>query len=285
LKRANSLAELSHGLSYDVVATMKECFTQMDSNGDGELSKAELAQVMRSLGIKHSDQEIDSLFNDLDADKSNSISFQEFLGGLRWSSRSNNIGDKNKMSKFLRGIDPKQIEEMKLVFTELDTNGDGSITADELFIMMQKLKLDASPEEFAELFHSLDLNADGKIELEEFLSGMRWLSKGLTISSKLEQPSHVGKNAGALSEDKKKILSLQERNDVLMNYLKDIINRGMTIAEDNYKNKEYAVTKAVLDTLDWDTLEGMELFVGTLTTPKQKDHQTKMRTRLKKAHE
>jgi len=173
---------------------------------------------------------------------------------------------------------------MKLIFAELDANGDGCITADELYTMMQKLKLDTSPEEFAELFRSLDLNADGKIELDEFLSGMRWLSKGLSISSTLEQPKNSA-NTGALSEDKNKIKSLQERNDVLMNYLKDIISRGMTIAEDNYRNKEYAVTKAVLDTLDWDTLEGMEMFVGTLTTPKQKDHQTKMSRRIKKSHE
>jgi len=111
LKRANSLVELSNGLSYEVVATMKECFNQMDANKDGELSKTELAQVMRSLGIRHSDKEIDCLFNDLDIDKSNSISFQEFLGGLHWSSRSNSIADKNKMSNFLRGIDPKQIKK------------------------------------------------------------------------------------------------------------------------------------------------------------------------------
>jgi len=67
-----------------------------------------------------------------------------------------------------------------------------------------------------------------------------------------------------------------------MNYLKDIVSRGMTIAEENYRNKEYTVSKAVLDTLDCDTLEGLELFIGNITTTKQKEHQKKMNRRLKK---
>jgi len=180
---------------------------------------------------------------------------------------------------FFKGIDPQQLEEVKQVFHDLDTDGDGHITQNELHTMMTKLGLEPSPDDFDNLFHSLDLNGDGKIELEEFLSALKWLRKGFIISSKLEQPAKKG--SGSLTDDKRTIQTLQEKNTILMNYLKDIINRGMNIAEENYKNKEYAVTKGVLDTLDWDTLEGMELFIGNLSTEKQKDHQKKMSRRLK----
>jgi len=284
LQRANTLSELSDGLSYEVISSMKECFQQMDSNGDGELSKSELAQVMKSLGIKHTDTELNTLFTELDTDKSNTISFTEFLSGLRWSSRSSNMiakfSEKSQVTKFLKNVHPQQLEELKMIFKEVDKDGNGVITEDELYTMMKKMGINSTPDEFANLFQSLDLNGDGKIDLEEFLSGIRWLKKGIGISSKLAQ-SKKKDVSSTLSEDKRAIKNLQERNDILVNYLRDIVSRGMKIAADNYRNKDYEVTKAVLETLDWDTLQGMELFAGTVTTPKQREHYAKMNRRLK----
>jgi len=207
IKKTKSISELSDDLSYEGVTAMKECFNLMDTNGDGELSQSELAQVMQSLGIHHSKEEIAVLFHELDTDKSNSISFQEFLGGLRWSSRSNKMTEKSKMSEFFQGIDPTQLDLVKQVFQDLDTDGDGYITRAELYSMMTQLKLDPSAEDFDNLFNSLDLNGDGKIELEEFMSAVGWLRKGLVISSKLS----TRKVASGLSEDKRTIQSLQEK--------------------------------------------------------------------------
>ena len=54
----------------------------------------------------------------------------------------------------------------------------------------------------------------------------------------------------------------------------------MAIAEDHYRKKEYEEAKVALDTLDLDTIIAMEVFVGALTTDKQKDHYKKMSRRL-----
>jgi len=42
------------------------------------------------------------------------------------------------------------------------------------------------------------------------------------------------------------------------------------------------VTSAVLKTFEMDTLTEMEVFIGTLTTEKQRDHAVKMSRRLNK---
>lgn len=86
---------------------------------------------------------------------------------------------------------------------------------------------------------------------------------------------------------------LKERSNILQNCLKEIVTRsvkrahnnlicrrGMRLAEENYRKKEYEQAKIALDTLDLDTLIAMEVFVGSLTTDKQRDHYKKMKRRL-----
>lgn len=54
----------------------------------------------------------------------------------------------------------------------------------------------------------------------------------------------------------------------------------MLLAEKHYKAKEYKEAALVLVSLDIGTLIDMETFLGPLTTPKQKEHYTKMARRL-----
>eukprot|EP01123_Difflugia_compressa_P003673 TRINITY_DN1491_c1_g3_i1.p1 TRINITY_DN1491_c1_g3~~TRINITY_DN1491_c1_g3_i1.p1 ORF type:complete len:212 (-),score=56.91 TRINITY_DN1491_c1_g3_i1:72-707(-) len=190
------------------------------------------------------------------------------------TSRSNNVQDKAKMLKFLNGIEPSQIEDMKSIFQALDIDQNGVITQNELVTGMKKAHVNATEEDVKNLFESLDLNEDGKIDFEEFISGMRWLNKGLNISTKLA-PSPQ------LSDDKKKIKKLQIKNDFLVKYLRDVIQRGIIEASKNYKKEDYDVAQAVLDTIDWDLLTVVEDVVGRpLTTPKQTQHQKIMRKGL-----
>jgi len=279
VKKTNSLSEFSQELSYDVVAAMKECFQQMDTNGDGELSKVELGQVMRSLGINHTEAEINILFKELDTDKSNTISFKEFLGGLRWISRSSQIKEKSTVSQFVHNIDQLQLETMTQIFHELDTDKSGCLSEIELSAMIHKLGINGTEEDISNLFKSLDLNADGKIELQEFLSGMKWLKKGINISSKIEQPKT---KQVTISQDKQTINDLQEKNTILTNYLKAVIERSLKTASNHCRTNDNAVAKEVVDILDWDTLSGLELFVGTLTNEKQKELHSKIAKRVNK---
>jgi hypothetical protein len=54
----------------------------------------------------------------------------------------------------------------------------------------------------------------------------------------------------------------------------------MTIAEEHYRKKEYEEAKIALDVIDMETIVAMEVFVGNLTTEKQREHHRKMKRRL-----
>ncbi len=54
----------------------------------------------------------------------------------------------------------------------------------------------------------------------------------------------------------------------------------MNVAEEHYRKKEYDQAKIALDVIDLDTILAMEVFVGNITTEKQRDHHKKMKRRL-----
>lgn len=55
-----------------------ETFGVFDADGDRAISPAELAEVMRSLGQRPTKQELQALIEEVDLDRSGSISFDEF---------------------------------------------------------------------------------------------------------------------------------------------------------------------------------------------------------------
>ncbi|ETV98042.1 hypothetical protein H310_09336 [Aphanomyces invadans] len=59
--------------------SVRAAFDRMDTNGNGTLDKAEVAQALSALGQANADDEAAKWFDQVDADGSNSLSFSEFL--------------------------------------------------------------------------------------------------------------------------------------------------------------------------------------------------------------
>lgn len=57
---------------------LKEAFKVFDADGNGKISKSEMKELMKKLGQKLSDEEIEAMMNEVDSDKSGEIDFQEF---------------------------------------------------------------------------------------------------------------------------------------------------------------------------------------------------------------
>lgn len=68
LTKKGSIADFASSLTAKDVKLMKELFSMCDADGDGELKRKELAQVMTDLGITHTEEDLDTLFRQLDAD-------------------------------------------------------------------------------------------------------------------------------------------------------------------------------------------------------------------------
>ncbi|CAM9220220.1 unnamed protein product [Scytosiphon promiscuus] len=67
------------GMETDYEKEINGAFEFFDKNSDGEIDRQEMAEIMRGLGDKLSDSEIDLLINAADKNKDGTISMKEFV--------------------------------------------------------------------------------------------------------------------------------------------------------------------------------------------------------------
>ena len=86
----------------------------MDDNKNKKLSQQEFRNGLADYGVRMNPVEVSELFNFFDKDRSGSISFDEFLVGLR------------------RPMSKRRVDLIKIAFGRLDKNGDGSVTVEDI---------------------------------------------------------------------------------------------------------------------------------------------------------
>lgn len=137
----------------------------MDVNRDGTVDKMEFVTKLSYLnipGIQLSD--LGMIFDALDINNDNSLSLNEFGMFIE--------GAKATRAQRLQDLDPKIEEDMRreiqTLFSQFDANGDGFVTADEIFKSMMALGQRITIDDAAEMIKKVDNNGDGKVDLREF---------------------------------------------------------------------------------------------------------------------
>jgi Ca2+-binding EF-hand superfamily protein len=120
-------------------------------DGDGCITAAELATVMRSLGQFPTDDELRQMIEESDTNHDGVIDFQEFLDMVR-------------RQEILQMNEPDIGLEAFKVF---DVDGDGFITAEELRQIMAKLGETMTDEEVEMMIEEADADGDGQISYKE----------------------------------------------------------------------------------------------------------------------
>jgi calmodulin len=69
-------------------------------------------------------------------------------------------------------LSAEEVAEFREIFNLVDRDGGGSITKIELGELLDKLGIDASPEEIDKMILEIDENGDGDIGFEEFVAVM-----------------------------------------------------------------------------------------------------------------
>lgn len=131
--RRKTLPKLSDGK----LASLMEAFQSLDADGNGEVSKEELAKTLdrRFPGV-----DVQALITVFDTDKNGKISYTEF----------------NVMSKVLS------------IFSKFDVNEDGVITASEMSAVLAKLGMSST--DVDELMSMYDSNSNGQLDIVEFVT-------------------------------------------------------------------------------------------------------------------
>lgn len=135
-------------------AELAETFKVLDINGDGVITREELAEGFKKLNKMYSPEEIDELFELIDTDGSGTISYTEYVAAAI---------EKEKLLSD---------ERLETVFKIFDEDKSGKISVDEFQKIFDKANY-IEKEELVELITDCDLNDDGEIDWLEFRQLMR----------------------------------------------------------------------------------------------------------------
>lgn len=133
-----------------------------DRNGDGSITKKELKDSLRNLGIHVHDTELQSMIDKIDANGDGCIDVDEFAALYQ------TIMDDH-------GNDEDEEEDMREAFNVFDQNGDGFITVEELRSVLASLglKQGRTVEDCRRMIRKVDLDGDGMVDFKEFKQMMR----------------------------------------------------------------------------------------------------------------
>ena len=80
---APAAAPPAPAISEEVLASYKEAFSVFDKDGSGTVSTSELGEMMSALGQNLSAEELDAMVEEVDADGSGEIDFDEFCACMQ----------------------------------------------------------------------------------------------------------------------------------------------------------------------------------------------------------
>lgn len=142
------------------VVRIRGCFEAVDEDESGEISEEELGYAFRMMGMKLDDKELHEAFLEVDLDGSGTVEWPEFLF---------------LMSKFGAGqslesnFTDERLAELREVFSLFDDDGNGSLDAKELSLVLRSVGLVPSDEEVQQMIDEVDADGSGCIEWPEFL--------------------------------------------------------------------------------------------------------------------
>ena len=104
------------------VLDFQEAFALFDRDGSGSITSTELGDVMKSLGQKPSEQELNNIVSEIDVDGNGEIDFPEFLTMM--------------LRKMNEGNPEKELLDVFMVF---DLDGSGRVAPRDLMAALQSL--------------------------------------------------------------------------------------------------------------------------------------------------
>ncbi|KAF9688363.1 hypothetical protein SADUNF_Sadunf02G0189700 [Salix dunnii] len=211
-------------------AELRRVFQMFDKNGDGQITKKELSDSLKNLGIYIPDKDLIHMIEKIDVNGDGYVDIEEF-GALYQT-----IMDERD-----------EEEDMREAFNVFDQNGDGFITVEELKSVLSSLglKQGRTLEDCKSMIKKVDVDGDGMVNFREFKQMMKgggfaalelWSQptdnsseKSSTISSggdgKVKRTNVKGKRAVERRRREHNLGAFEASNGRIQKKLKEIIDR------------------------------------------------------------
>lgn len=170
-KAEKSSAMKSSNTSGQFKAELRSVFATFDKNNDGHITQQELKESLKNIGITMSDKDVKEMVEKVDSNGDGLIDLDEFcelFESMMMSTREEamNEEDENRKEKEEDGGSGY----LKEAFDVFDGDGDGTITVEELGLVLSSLGFKEGKllENCKEMIRKVDMDGDGKINFDEF---------------------------------------------------------------------------------------------------------------------
>jgi len=132
-------------LSKEEIEEFREIFNLVDRDGGGEITKDELGELMDTLGIDATPEEIDAMISELDQDGSGSIDFEEFVAVMSRKLNATYSSDQVKTAfKVFEGECPQGFVKAENLVRVLTTYGIEKLSEEQAQDLVNQLEVDSN---------------------------------------------------------------------------------------------------------------------------------------------
>ncbi|XP_058182098.1 calmodulin-like protein 3 [Rhododendron vialii] len=156
-------------------AELRKVFATFDKNKDGFITKQELRESMRNVGVDMSEAEAAEMVEKVDSNRDGLIDFDEFCELFDSMAGGDRAAGEGRGEEAGEGGGGGEGDFMKEAFDVFDGDRDGLITVEELGLVLSSLGMKEGErlENCKEMIRKVDVDGDGMVNFDEFKEMMK----------------------------------------------------------------------------------------------------------------
>ena len=143
-----------------------------DTNKNDAINVEQFADILKSLKIETDSTKLEELVQKVDKNHDGQIDFDEFVSAMTslWGNEPENTSEQKKRPQrsYTQRMSTHDLDDVRQCFEKFDTNGDGTISFDELKEVMHGLGEKLTEQELKDMMTDADTNKNGLIDFDEF---------------------------------------------------------------------------------------------------------------------
>eukprot|EP00440_Ansanella_granifera_P005419 gb/GFBE01005881.1/.p1 GENE.gb/GFBE01005881.1/~~gb/GFBE01005881.1/.p1 ORF type:complete len:702 (+),score=170.27 gb/GFBE01005881.1/:1-2106(+) len=219
-KRAAAAAP---GLNSERRKELQELFKSADKDGSNSLSFSEMTAVLREGNPSLTDRELAFLFREIDSDGNLQVDLKEF---------TRYVNKKGAEAKIQTPKEKDKGRKAKEEFRKMDKDGDGTLSLEEMKLLLRKGNPRMSDEELQLLFASIDDDDSGTLEFDEFVDFITgnnakeyWALPEVPWSVKVAVPKAYRERACTIPQAERRGITVRQVEDVA-SMVKEVVQKA-----------------------------------------------------------